>query len=61
MEVRALAADSQPFSLYLGNKTTFYFPIKKIPHNGFPYLFLYQLNIIFFLSSLYQLIILLLY
>jgi hypothetical protein len=29
--VRALAADSQPFSLCLGNKTTFYFPIKKYP------------------------------
>jgi hypothetical protein len=29
--VRALAADFQPFSLYLGNKTTFCFPIKKYP------------------------------
>jgi hypothetical protein len=27
--VRALAADFQLFSLYLGNKTTFCFPIKK--------------------------------
>jgi hypothetical protein len=29
--LRALAADSQPFSLYLGNKTTFFFLIKKYP------------------------------
>jgi len=47
--LRALAADSQPFSLYLGNKTTFCFSIKKILHNRFPYISLYQLNIIFLL------------
>jgi hypothetical protein len=29
--LRALAADFQPFSLCLGNKTTFCFPIKKYP------------------------------
>jgi len=45
--VRALAADSQPFSLCLGNKTIFCFPIKKIPHSRFSYISLYQLNIIF--------------
>jgi hypothetical protein len=48
-KLRALAADFQPFSLYLGNKTIFCFPIKKIPHNRFLYFFLYQLNIIFLL------------
>jgi hypothetical protein len=47
--VRALAADFQLFYLYLRNKTTFCFPIKKIPHNRFPYISLYQLNIIFLL------------
>jgi hypothetical protein len=51
--LRALAADSQPFFLYLGNKTTFCFPIKKIPHNRFPYFSLYQLNIIFLLLFYY--------
>jgi len=30
-ELRVLAIDFQPFSLYLGKKTTFYFPIKKYP------------------------------
>jgi hypothetical protein len=30
------------------NKITFYFLIKKIPYNRFLYIFLYQLNIIFF-------------
>jgi hypothetical protein len=45
----ALAADFQSFFLYLGNKTTFCFPYKKIPHNRFPYISLYQLNIIFLL------------
>jgi hypothetical protein len=37
----ALAGDFQPFSLYLGNKTTFYFPIKKyftIDSLTFPYI-----------------------
>jgi len=28
---RAFLAASQPFSLNIGNKTTFYFPIKKHP------------------------------
>jgi hypothetical protein len=39
--VRALAADSQPFSLNLGNKTTFCFLIKKHPaidSLNFPYI-----------------------
>jgi murein tripeptide amidase MpaA len=30
-KLRTLVANSQSFSLYLGNKTTFYFPIKKYP------------------------------
>jgi hypothetical protein len=29
VNLRALAADSQLFSLYLGNKTIFYFPKKN--------------------------------
>jgi hypothetical protein len=40
-DIRALAADFQPFFLYLGNKTTFYFPIKKyltIDSLIFPYI-----------------------
>jgi hypothetical protein len=39
--LRALVADSQPFFLYLGNKTTFCFPIKKystIDSLTFPYI-----------------------
>jgi hypothetical protein len=39
--LRALAADFQPFFLCLGNKTTFYFPIKKyltIDSLTFPYI-----------------------
>jgi hypothetical protein len=56
--LRVLAADSQPFSLYLGNKTTFCFPIKKyhtIDFLTFPISIKYYFFtlILFFLSLSY--------
>jgi len=46
--VRALPSVFQPFFLYLGNKTTFCFPIKKHHTIDSFNFFLYQLNTIFY-------------